>query len=255
MSPEKKSKRQERREKMQMQESRRRLFTIGIITVVGAFLVFAIVWPQIRPIAEVVAAEAPLPATTDGNTAGDPNAPIKIEEFADFQCPFCERFHEQTQPLLLQHYVDTGKVNFVYRSMGNFVSQNMGGGRTESQDAALAGYCAADQDKFWEMQNALFANVLGEDIGSFTDRRLQAIAEKAGLDMTAFNSCYNSNKFADQVQKDFADGSAAGITGTPGFLITYTANGETKTKTLSGAQPFSTFQQELEAILVEIGAQ
>ena len=255
MSPEKKSKRQERREKMQQQEARRRLFTIGIITVVGAFLVFAIVWPQIRPIAEVVAVESTPPATAEGNTAGDPNAPIKIEEFADFQCPFCERFHEQTEPLLIQHYVDTGKVHFVYRSMGNFVSQNIGGGRTESQDAALASYCAADQDKFWEMQNTLFANVLGEDVGSFTDRRLQAIAEKAGLDMTAFNSCYNSNKFADQVQDDFADGSAAGITGTPGFLITYTANGETKTKTLSGAQPFSTFQQELEAILVEIGAE
>ena len=105
------------------------------------------------------------------------------------------------------------------------------------------------------MQDALFANVLGEDTGSFTVRRLQSVAEKAGLVMTTFNSCYNSNKFADQVQKDFADGSAAGITGTPGFLITYTANGETKTKTLSGAQPFSTFQPELEAILVEIGAQ
>lgn len=255
MSPDKKSKRQERREKMHQQEKRRRLITIGIITVVGAFLVFVIVWPTIRPIAEVVTVASTPPATADGNTAGDPNAPIKIEEFADFQCPFCERFHEQTQPLLIQHYVDTGKVQFVYRSMGNFVSQNMGGARTESQDAALAAYCAADQDKFWEMQDTLFANVLGEDVGSFTDRRLQAIAEKAGLNMTEFNSCYNSNKFADQVQQDFTDGSAAGITGTPGFLITYTANGETKTRTLSGAQPFSTFQQELEAILLEIGAQ
>jgi len=255
MSPDKKSKRQERREKIQQQERRRRLLTIGIITVVAVFLVFAVVWPQIKPVAAVVAVESSPPATADRNTAGNPNAPIKIEEFADFQCPFCERFHEQTQPLLIQHYVDTGKVLFVYRSMGNFVSQNIGGGRTESQDAALAAYCAADQGKFWEMQNTLFANVLGEDIGSFTDRRLQAIAEKVGLDMTAFNSCYNSGKFADQVQQDFTDGSAAGITGTPGFLITYTVNGETKTKTLSGAQPFSTFQQELEAILVEIGAQ
>ena len=255
MSPDKKSKRQERREKIVQQERRRRLLTIGIITVVGAFLVFAIVWPQIRPIAEVVTVESSPPAIAERNTAGDPNAPIKIEEFADFQCPFCERFHEQTQPLLMEHYVDTGKVLFVYRSMGNFVSQNIGGGRTESQDAALAAYCAADQGKFWEMQDTLFANVLGEDIGSFTDRRLQAIAEKVGLDMTEFNSCYNSNKFADQVQQDFTDGSAAGVTGTPGFLITYTVNGETKTKTLAGAQPFSTFQQELEAILVEIGAQ
>ena len=254
MKAEKKSKRQERRERMQQRERRNRLATIGIITVVAAFLVFAIVWPQIRPIAEVVSVEPISRSQVDRNTAGDPNAPIKIEEFADFQCPFCERFFEQTEPLLFQHYVDTGKVQFVYRSMGNFVSQNIGGARTESQDSAAAAYCAADQGKFWEMHDALFANVLGEDVGSFTDRRLTAIAESVGLDMNEFNDCYGSGKYADQVQQDFADGQAAGINGTPGFLITYTVNGETQTRTISGAQPFSEFQVQLEAILNEIGA-
>ena len=254
MSQEKKSKRQERREKMRQREMRSRLITIGIITVVAAFLVFAIVWPQIRPIAEVVSVEPNPRSNADRNTAGDPNAPIKIEEFADFQCPFCERFFQQTEPLLFQHYVDTGKVQFVYRSMGNFVSQNIGGARTESQDSAAAAYCAADQGKFWEMHDALYVNVLGEDVGSFTDRRLAAIAEIAGLDMNEFNECYSSGKYAEQVQQDFADGQAAGINGTPGFLITYTVNGETQTRTISGAQPFSEFQVQLEAILNEIGA-
>ena len=254
MSQEKKSKRQERREKMRQRERRSRLITIGIITVVAALLVFAIVWPQIRPIAAVVPAEPLARSQVERNTAGDPNAPIKIEEFADFQCPFCERFFEQTEPLLMQHYVDTGKVHFVYRSMGNFVSQNIGGARTESQDAAAAAYCAGDQGKFWEMHDGLFANVLGEDVGSFTDRRLAAIAESVGLDMNEFNDCYNSGKYADQVQQDLADGTAAGITGTPGFIITYTVNGETKTDVFSGAEPFSTFQQKLELILNEIGA-
>lgn len=254
MSPDKKSKRQERRERMHQRERRNRLLTIGIIIVVAAFLVFAVVWPQIRPIAEVVAAEPNPRPDAERNTAGVADAPIKIEEFADFQCPFCERFFEQTEPLLIEHYVSTGKVHFVYRSMGNWVSRNVGGGRTESQDAAAAAYCAADQGKFWEMHDALFANVLGEDVGSFTDRRLGAIAEKVGLDMTEFNDCYGSGKYADQVQQDMDDGLAAGINGTPGFLITYTVNGETKTKTISGAEPFSTFQQELEAILNEIGA-
>jgi protein-disulfide isomerase len=254
MSQEKKSKRQERREKMRQRERRSRLITIGIITVVAALLVFAIVWPQIRPIAEVVSVEPISRTVVDRNTAGDPNAPIKIEEFSDFQCPFCERFFEQTEPLLMQHYVETGKVQFVYRSMGNFVSQNIGGARTESQDAAAAAYCAADQGKFWEMHDALFTNVLGEDVGSFTDRRLQAIAESVGLDMTEFNECYNSGKYADQVQQDLEDGQAAGITGTPGFLVTYTVNGETKTQLIEGAQAFSEFQIKLEAILNEIGA-
>ena len=254
MSPDKKSKRQERRERMQQRERRNRLVTIGIITIVAAFLVFAVVWPQIRPIAEVVPVEPLARSQVERNTAGDPNAPIKIEEFADFQCPFCERFFEQTEPLLIEHYVSTGKVHFVFRSMGNWVSRNVGGGRTESQDAAAAAYCAGDQGKFWEMHDALFANVLGEDVGSYTDRRLAAIAEKVGLDMTAFNDCYNSGKYADEVQQDLEDGTAAGITGTPGFLITYTVNGETKTQTISGAESFSTFQVKLEEILNEIAA-
>jgi len=254
MSPDKKSKRQERREKMRQQEQRRRLLTIGLISIGAALLVFAVVWPSIRPVAAVVAVDPVTYPNANDNTLGDPNAPIKIEEFADFQCPFCERFHEETEPLLRQYYIDTGKVLFVYRSMGNFVSQNMGGVRTESQDAALAAYCAGDQNKFWDMQAHLFANVLGEDAGSFTDRRLQAIAEKAGLNMDEFNSCYSSGKYEDRVQQDLEDGQAAGINGTPGFLVTYTVNGETKTKLIEGAQPFSTFQQELEAILNEIGA-
>ena len=254
MSPDKKSKRQERRERMHQRERRNRLLTIGIITIVAAFLVFAVVWPQIKPIAAIVPAEPLGRPQVERNTAGDPDAPIKIEEFADFQCPFCERFFEQTEPLLLEHYVTTGKVQFVYRSMGNFVSGNIGGARTESQDAAAAAYCAADQGKFWEMHDALFANVLGEDVGSFTDRRLAAIAEKVGLDMNQFNDCYNSGKYADQVQQDMEDALAAGVNATPGFVITYTVNGETKTEAFTGAEPFSTFQQKLEAILNEIGA-
>jgi protein-disulfide isomerase len=255
MSVEKKSKRQERREKMRQQEQRRRLLTIGLITIGAALLVFAVIWPQLKPVAEIVAADPGTPPNANDNSMGDPNALIKIEEFSDFQCPFCERFYQETQPLLRQYYIDTGKIQFVYRSFGNFVSQNVGGAKTESQDAAAAAYCAGEQNKFWEMHALLFANVLGENVGSFTDRRLEAIAEKVeGLDMDQFRSCYSSGKYEDRVQQDSKDGQAAGITGTPGFIVTYTVNGETKTKLIEGAQPFSTFQQELEAALNEAGA-
>jgi protein-disulfide isomerase len=260
MSPDKKSKRQERREKMIQKEKRSRLIMIGLIVLGAALLVFAVVWPLLRPVAEVVAVEPGTHTNASDNSMGDPDAPIKMEEFSDFQCPFCERFHKETEPLLRQYYIDNGKVQFVYRSMGNFVSDNIAQAKgvpakTESQDAALAAYCAGDQDKFWEMHAHIFANALGEDVGSFTDQRLKAIAEKAGLDVNAFNSCYDSGKFEDRVQQDFEDGQAANITGTPGFLVTYTVNGETKTKLIEGAQPFSTFQQELEAALNEIGAE
>lgn len=256
MSNEKKSKRQERREKIKKQEARSRLVMIGLITLGAALLVFAFVYPSLRPIAEVVSIDPGTHSNPDDNSMGDPNAPIVIEEFSDFQCPFCERFHEQTEPLLRQYYIDTGQVRFVYRSMGNWVSRNIGGGRTESQDAALAAYCAGEQNKFWDLHAYLFANVLGEDVGSFTDKRITAIAEKVeGLDMAQFQSCYDSGKYEDRVQQDMADGMAANINGTPGFLMTYTVNGETKTKLIEGAQPFSVFQTEIEAALAEMGLQ
>jgi predicted DsbA family dithiol-disulfide isomerase len=106
------------------------------------------------------------------------------------------------------------------------------------------------------MHAMLFANVRGEDVGSFTDRRLKAIAKEVeGLDAGQFNSCYNSGKYEDRVQQDFKDATAEGINGTPGFLITYTVNGETRTRTIDGAQPFNVFQQELEGALNEMGAQ
>lgn len=260
MSPEKKSKRQERRQKIRQQERRNRLITIGFIVLGAALLVFAVVWPMLRPVAEVVSVETGTYPNASDNTMGDPNAPIKIEEFGDFQCPFCERFHQETEPLLKQYYVDTGQVQFVFRSMGNFVSDNIARGRgtpakTESRDAAMAAYCAGDQGKFWEMHAHLFANALGEDVGSFTERRIKAIAETVGLDMDTFNSCFDSGKYLERVQQDFEDGQAANVTGTPGFLVTYTVNGETKTKLIEGAQPFTTFQQELEAALNEINVQ
>ena len=261
MSPEReKSKRQARREQVQRRQQRQRLITIGLI-VVGALLIVApIAYQMLKPIAEVVAVDPGTHPNADDNSMGDPNAPIVIEEFSDFQCPFCERFHQDTEPLLRQYYIDTGKVRFVYRSMGNFVSDNIARSRgtpakTESQDAALAAYCAGDQDKFWDMHAYLFANNMDvEDGGAFTDKRIQSIAETAGLNMDQFNSCYDSGKFEDRVKQDGEDGKTAGVEGTPSFVISYMVAGEKRTKFIKGAESFTKFQQELEAALNEIGA-
>jgi len=260
MSQERKSKRQGRRAKIVQQERRNRLIMIALVTLGAILVVAAVVYPQLRPIAEVVSVDPGTHPTPKDNSIGDPNAPIKVVEFADFQCPFCENFYKNTEPLLRQYYVDTGKVQFTFRSMGNFVSENIARAKgttatTESQDAAAAAYCAGDQNKFWDMHAYLFANALGEDAGSFTDKRLTAIAEKAGLNMDQFNSCYRTGKFKDRVQKDAQDGQAANVTGTPSFIITYTVNGETKTDRIDGAEQFSTFQQKLETALHAIGPQ
>jgi protein-disulfide isomerase len=185
---------------------------------------------------------------------GDPDAPIQMVEFGDFQCPYCERFAMQTEPSLVENYINTGKVYFTFRSAGNWVSKNIGQGRTESQDAAAAAYCAGDQGKFWEMHDSLFANNRDvEDQGSFSSSRLAGMAESLGLDMTEFRSCYDSGKYADQVQQDYQDAIAAGVQGTPSFIIIYTANGETQTFPIEGAQPYEVFQQSLDNILQQIG--
>ena len=250
------SKRQEFREKRRRSQQRNRYIIIGIVVVVAAAFAFLLIYPQVKPVPEV-AQVTPQPhvAEISRNTEGNPKALVKLTIFSDFQCPFCKQWWNDTEAQVENAYVKTGKVYFVYRSAGNWVSRNAGTGGTESQDSAMAAYCAADQNKFWEMHDALFANNRDlEEAGSFTIRRLQVIAQSVGLNMSEYNSCMSSQKYADQVNQDFQDATSAGITGTPFFVITYTVNGQTKTETIDGAQTFSAFQQKLDAALAAAGA-
>jgi len=247
MSPEQKtSKRQMMREKRQRQARIQRLGVIGII-VVGALLVAAaLIYPNLKPVGEIASADAIERPMADDNAMGDPNAPIRIEEFSDYQCPFCARFSADTEGQIADTYVADGTVYFVYRSFGNFIGP-------ESKAAAEAAYCAGDQNKYWEYHDILFANQTGENVGAFTDRRLQAFAETLSLDMGAFNDCFNSGKYSDRVDQDRVDGTAAGVTGTPAFSVIYTVNGEEKQRFISGAVPFSEFQTQIEGVLAEMG--
>jgi predicted DsbA family dithiol-disulfide isomerase len=100
------------------------------------------------------------------------------------------------------------------------------------------------------MHDALFANNRDvENQGAFSSRRLLAIAESIGLEMTTFQDCYDSGKYADQVEKDLEDAMASGIQGTPFFVLTYQVNGDTQMEYIGGAQPIDVFQQTIETIL------
>ncbi len=249
------SKRQEFREKRRRAEQRNRMITIGVVVFIALVVAFFLIYPQIKPVAGVLPVTPVARPNADHNIAGDPKALVKIEEFSDFQCPFCKRFWQETEAQVEDAYVKTGKVQLTYRSAGNWVSLNSGSGGVESQDSAMAAYCAGDQNKFWQMHDALFTNNRDvEEQGSFARRRLQEIAQEIGLDMGAYNSCFSSGKYQNQVNQDFTDAKAAGITGTPFFVITYTVNGQPKTDTIDGAQPFSVFQQKLDAALKAAGA-
>jgi protein-disulfide isomerase len=260
------SKRQMRREQIRRKETRGRNIFTAVIVIIALLIGGLIVWSQLKPIAKVTKIDANPREQADANHMGDPNAPVQLTEFADFQCPFCERFYSDTEGQLEETYINTGQLYFTYRSAGNWVSQNMQQGKTESEDAAQAAYCAGDQNMFWEMHDMLYENAIGEDAGSFTDRRLKLIAEETGLDMDQFDECYSSGKYADQVELDFKEGVQSGMNGTPTFILTYTnaageqvpfpytdGNGQPQLGVISGAQPFSFFQQQIDAALAMAG--
>ncbi len=165
----------------------------------------------------------------DDASKGDENAPVIIVEWSDFECPFCGRFYSQTLGQIETEYVNTGKVKFVYRDFPLSFHAN-------AQKAAEAAECAGEQEKFWEMHDKLFEEGVKGGISSF-----KQFAADIGLDTDKFDDCLDSGKMASEVAKDMQDGQAAGITGTPGFII----NGQL----VSGAQPFSAFQQVIEAAL------
>lgn len=168
----------------------------------------------------------------DDYVKGDPNAPITIVEFSDFECPFCARFYSQTLPSIQQKYIDTGKVKFVYRDFPLGFHKN-------AQKAAEAAQCAGDQGKYWEFHDKIFENQ-----PSLNLENLKKWAMELNLDVNEFNQCLDSGKYYDEVQQDMKDGTAAGVKGTPAFFI----NGVF----LSGAQPFSAFEQIIEAELASL---
>ncbi len=134
---------------------------------------------------------------------------------------------------VLQSYIDSGKVNIVYKHSA-FLGQ-------ESVWAAQAAECAADQGKFWEYHDLLFDKQNGENVGTFTKENLIAYAKELGLDSTKFDPCLQNDVTLQRVISDTQEGRQAGVTGTPTFFI----NG----KPLVGAQPAQAFQTQIDALL------
>jgi protein-disulfide isomerase len=210
------SKRQERREKMQRQQQRQRLITLGLITLGAALVVFAVVWRQIRPVGEIITVTPAALPNAEGLSLGDANAVVTIEVFEDFQCPACQRFTENTEPLIIQNLVAAGKARYVFH---NYPFLDDASVSKESDQAANAAMCANEQDRFWEMHSILYANLGAENMGGFSDRRLQAMAETIGLDMDTFNSCFNANKYEAEIQADLELGEEMGVSGTPTVFV------------------------------------
>jgi len=215
------SKRQLRRAKMHQAQMRSRMMTIGLVVIGALMVAFVLIYPNVKPVAEVVTAEPQSYPQADKNSLGDPNAPVKIDVFADFQCPACRIFAQETEALVIENLVATGKVYYVFHNYP-FIDGAGAGNGGESDQAANAVMCASEQNKFWEMQGTIFANWNGENQGAYNDRRLTAFAEKTGLDMDAFNACFKANKYKAEIQADFDFGNTLGVKGTPSIFVNKT---------------------------------
>ena len=210
------SKRQVRREKMRREAARTRLISIGLIVLGAVLVAFFLIYPNLKPVGEITTITPQEYPLVDKNSMGKADAPVSVDVWEDFQCPACRNFSDDTKPLLVENYISKGLVRLTYHFYP-FIDDNSAS--KESDHSANAAMCAADQGRFWDMHDIIFANWNGENQGAFADRRLLAFAEALGLDMDAFQSCFNDDKYADLIQQDMQDGLALGITSTPTILV------------------------------------
>jgi protein-disulfide isomerase len=167
------------------------------------------------PAVKIVKKETPPNAEPNGRAWGPADAPIKIEEFLDYQCPSCAAFSREAEAGVIEAFAASGKVRF---ESNNFQFKG-----NESRRAGEAALCAAEQNEFWSMSATIFANqpaVHGEDdLGYFSDVRLKDMAQGLGMDMNAFSQCFDSRKHQAQVQSDFSEAEKLNIQQTPTFVI------------------------------------
>lgn len=142
---------------------------------------------------------------------GPSTASVVVEEFADYQCPYCGMFHAVAETRLRETYVQSGKVRFIFENdpiVGN-----------ELQLAANAALCAGDQDSFWEYHDLLYANQGAENSGAFSSPRLEAFAAQLHLDSVTFDQCLGNLTHADIISADVQRARNYRIQGTPTFFV------------------------------------
>lgn len=156
----------------------------------------------------------------NARTKGDPDASVVMVEYSSFTCPFCGRHAEQTKPQLMEEFVDTGDVFYVYKHFPR---------SAEDVRIIQSAECAGEQDVFFDYIPLIYQN---QQSGN-SDAALRGYAEDLGLDMAEFDSCVESGRYEDLAQEHLREGQANGVRGTPGFIV-----GE---ELVSGAQPYSVF--------------
>lgn len=160
---------------------------------------------------------------------GQSEAPLVMVEYTDYQCPFCNRFYTTTFQELKKQYIDTGKLRFISRDFPLAFHPH-------ALKAAEATRCAGEQDKFWQMKDALMINY-----ARLTSDLITSLARDAALDMVRFQGCLESGKYQDEIKEGIAAASAVGISGTPSFVVGRVTGEYLEGYRVVGAQPFAVF--------------
>jgi protein-disulfide isomerase len=223
------SKRQEIRQRRQREKTRNRLLIVLLVVGGALFIALALILPgiqqtknanatatQVAASPVIVITPEAINAPINGTSMGDPNAPVKVDVYEDFRCSACKFYSQNIEPLIIQNYVDLGKVLYSYHTFIVIDSFDNSGASDQAANAAL---CAADQGHFWEYHNTLFANQITEDASLFSNERLVTMAQNVNLDMTAFNQCFQEKRFSSTIQADISKGQSLGITGTPSVFV------------------------------------
>jgi protein-disulfide isomerase len=182
----------------------------------------------------------PLEISADNDPIiGNPDAPITIIEFSDFQCPFCARFHIQTLPTIMEEYIEKGSVKLVFR---DFPIQSI---HPNAVPASVAAECANEQGKFKQMHDMLFEKQKEwSDLETvYAIELFNQYSEQINLEQEQFSSCLSTAKYVKEIQNDLDDGRTYGVTGTPGFFI---GNQQIGFVELKGAQPFESFKNVID---------
>lgn len=183
--------------------------------------------------------DAVRPVTSEDHIKGNPDAPIKIVEYSDFECPFCKRFHD-TMNEVMDKYGDSGDVAWVFRQ---FPLDQLH--PVKARAVAVASECAAEQggnDAFWKFTDGYFDVTLTNNRTDI-ETVIPQLVKEAGLDQVAFQACFESGKYDQHIEDDIQNAVATGGGGTP-WSVVIAPNG--KTFPLNGAQPFAAVEQLIE---------
>lgn len=161
---------------------------------------------------------------------GEADAPVVMVMYSEFQCPFCGRFARDSEPVLVDRFVEDGTLRIEWRDLPYL--------GPESQRAALAGRAAADQDAFWEFTEVLYADQAAPNSGALSEENLLDVAADLGLDVERFRTVMRDRATAEAVNADIDEAVSLGVNGTPSFFV----NGEV----IIGAQPTEVFVDAVE---------